>query len=288
MSNNLKTKVMVLIMATFWWPGFILAASNAPETIKTAVSSLNDSIDRLVEAKDEITSTAKKEDKPAIDAFYEILKLSFVEVDDLIKRLDSLNNGNLDADELLIKERFLNDLKNYQNYYRNIENDIKGGLSPEELRSLAQDLKDWRKDHQPKLQKIFDFLLIDQSENLYKVARNRWDKISKDLGKIKKAGFPINNLQILSEKSKTNVDQANHFTAIAAEEFIKTWKLENSTSTDENSKEIMPSVVSSSKKDERPANINSVRINLQKSLINIKTAYQVFFEMNNIVKTLLK
>jgi hypothetical protein len=110
--------------------------------------------------------------------------------------------------------------------------------------------------------------LIHQSKSLFSIAKNRSEKISADLIKIKRLGLPINNLQSLLDKAKNNLYQANALNIYAHDEFLSNM---NTTSTSPNL-----------------ASVNSVRINLQKSLINIKNAYQLFFKMNDIVKVLIK
>jgi uncharacterized protein YfkK (UPF0435 family) len=239
-------------------------------SIKSAVSNLNETIDKLVDLKDKTTSTKSKEDKAElekqskIEAFNEVLKLSFAEIGEIENKLNALSDKNLKKEEIATKNQFLKELGEYRRYFQNIENDVKSGLSVEELKALAEDLKFWRKQYAEDLQSIFDFLLIHQSKSLFSVAKNRWDKIGDDLIKIKKLGLPINNLQLLLNKAKKNLDEANLLNIRAHEEFF-------ATSTESSL-----------------ANINPIRVNLQKSLINIKGAYQLFFEMNNVVKIVIK
>ena len=282
---------IILILVTLW-PSFGFAGEDnkKSEPLKNAVETLNETVDKLIDIKDESSTAtkAKLEKRSRIDTFREILKLSFIEIEEVKIRLNNLKNETLKKEEIGIKEEFLYGLDKYEAHVNNVEKSLEDGLALEELKILAKDLKNWRvNEYQPTLERIFDFLFIFQSKSLIATAKNRLDKISEDLAKIKKSGLPITKLQKLFNKAAINIDEASILVNEAHKNFVSSSlkDLEMASDTEQILKESETPTTPTAK--QAPANVNSIRINLQKALINIKTAYQTFFEMYSIAKSLI-
>ncbi|OGY66089.1 MAG: hypothetical protein A3A04_00835 [Candidatus Harrisonbacteria bacterium RIFCSPLOWO2_01_FULL_40_28] len=286
--NSLIAKLFILSITIM--PLFAHGASNTEnlEPLKSAINDLTDTVDKLVITKDTplLTPEEKIEQERAsrLSTFREILNLASIEIKDLETKLNALKDTDLSEEERVIKDTFLRELKLYATHYKEIKAELDNeNASLEELKIIARNLKEWRVSYEANLEEMFNFLSLFQSETLLDTAEERWEKISKDLTKIKKSGLPTANLQKLLGKAKGNLDASKKLNTDAYETFMKPWRIATS-STSSTASLLVPPQNSSSE----PALLNPTRVALQQSLINIKNAYQSFFEMNKIVKLLIK
>ena len=208
---------------------------------------------------------------------------SYTEINNLKNRLNKINIA--DSDWKIIKEKLINDLAYFNDYYKDIESRIDSDpeLSLEDIRSIANDLKDWRNStYTPRLKEITNFILVFEEENLIKIANSRADKITGDLAKFDKQGYiKTNDLKKLFAQARKNLDNSQSSNNNAKELFLKSITLSSATSTNE---------ISATKTDtDKPS--KDIQQNVQdlvkESIKYLKSAYETFFQMNSQIKKFL-
>lgn len=194
------------------------------------------------------------------EAFLNALSLS---VEELKSISDSLGQfKNFTKTEEAFKNKLLSDSVNFLSIYQGLieialsENDV------ESLKNKVQDFKEWRESfYLPWLQRASDFILISRNANVLNIAKARLQKIAADLDKLENAGLDTTELRESLRQAQLFITEANDFQVRAHDAF---W--------------------------------SDLRYNLNKptvkdlvgiSLERIRSAYQVFFEMSNLVRKLL-
>lgn len=222
------------------------------EALKSALKEVTDIKDSNIESPES-----------RVSAILKIIDLSRLEVEDLIKKLSSLEN--LDKNYSDLRDSFLSILSDYLIYLDNAEIEANNPeLSPDDLKLLANNLKQWRDaKYNNTLKKTVNFIWVLREADLLDTAHNRLDKISTDLKKAKNSRFiKIADLMPPLEKATTLLKEAKMSSKLAHELLFATTTPENYKSS------TLDDVV-------------------EETLSKIKSAYQEFFKMNSLIKEML-
>lgn len=247
------------------------------ESATTTLQEVQEGTKDLINAKDQENPTPEEEQKLRLEIFTKVIDLSLKEAEDIINQLNALKN--LNEQETNLRDQLLEKFNGFLQFY----NEQKEGLtstSTEELiradltaiKKLAQDFKDWRGNvYLPVFETATDFLLINQQKIILEMTEKRYQKISLDIIKLKKANL-------------TGIDQLEKYLNQAAD-LIGTAKdlwITASTATSTATSTITTSTPASAEDQ-----LLSIKNLISDSLNKIKEAYRIFIEMSNLVRKLL-
>ncbi|MDO8443220.1 MAG: hypothetical protein Q7S81_03140 [bacterium] len=163
----------------------------AQENLQVPNKEVSNKVDELVELKDDSTISDQDKEIKEIqirkEALGKITNLSLVEIKNLESRINSFNFKS-DA-QTQIKERFLEILDNNKKYSEDLKVKTESDeLTLEEVKNLAQEYKDWRDENYNKyVKKLTVFILTFQEKNVLETANTRLEKIMLDLKKLESA-----------------------------------------------------------------------------------------------------
>ncbi len=276
--------------------------------VQKALENVKENLDELVTAKDENNNN---ELVFKIETFKKVIDFSITEAKDLkIKILDSDKTDNESI--LNWREKMIDELNNAIKYYEEQSVlDNEKTISIEKIKIMAQDFKNWRdENYLPIATQIRENILIAQEGKAIQTGKKRLQKINEDVLKIQKAKikgsaeltkFLTNAEESITQAEKINKEAYKLFLKNYTEPLLKT----NSTSTEDlteatSSKESilkMDSETATStnatsttdtKATSEPIPTLSIKDLVGESLNKVKNAYQVFIEMSNLVRKLLK
>lgn len=190
------------------------------------------------------------------------LDLSLKKVDGLRSRLNELNFPESSREEEL-KNEALRNLDAYTGYYNEAKENLEKKDSLEEVKDMAKDVKEHRDAiYTPGVEEIVRFILVFYNEEVLGTANDRLSKIETDVKKLDKLGV------IKEDDFRGKLDEADKLLQEAADLQGK-------------AKEIILSATSADLvKKEKP----SAKDMIEDSLNNVKTVYDIFLELNQIVK----
>lgn len=263
---------------------------------KTHAAELLPSLINTAVAKEETLDTLTLEQRTAI--LKEIVSASQDEVKNLAEKLATLE---LNDDWSLARELFMTKLATSSEYYTSLEKQLEQKtITLEEVKVIAKDLKDWRETvYTPELMIAGNMILIFQTDDVRRIVQARNEKIASDVKKLDRqklvntdtlkkylaqADRSIKNATVLNARAK-----AIYFKEIIEPLQPKALKdseqeppVENTPTPDTIQPEeakIVPSVAKAmaDKQDE-------IRELAKESLKELKTAYELFFKMNDRIR----
>ena len=297
----------------------LLQTAHAQSTdLQKAVEGVQNRLDDLVTAKDESGSQTLD---LRIATFGKVIDLSLAEAKDLKVRL--LTADNLSDEITAWQNTMVGQLTRAIEYLGNEKQNLadRALLDLNDLKSMAQDFKNWRDgEYLPYANQVRDFFLVRREENAVQVATTRLRKISDDVKKLERAR--IKNVEQLTELLGKASDLVKDGQNINSEVQNLFWEEDISpivststaTSTTGNASStgdvattssptstitvflplISTSTTSSTNATSSETNGSpelqptSIKELAEESLAKVRGAYQVFIEMSNLVRNLLK
>ena len=294
----------------------------AQDNMQTPLQNVENKVGELAQLKDNssLSDTEKQAQEIQIrkDALNQIVNLSLLETKNLENKLNSLDLQS--DDQNAAKDGFLDILQKTNDYSSELKNNInKDGLALDEVKSFAQEYKDWRKNHYDNyIEEMTAFILVFQEKQVLKTANTRLDKIMSDLKKLENAKIlkkidtfnltnqslkSLTNAQILNSKAETlivavikkdiipmasstlltDLNTASTTVATSTENLIQstgTTTLSLATTT-----QLLISATTTAKVISDSAKAHSF---VEKSLQEIKNAYANFISISNFVNKKLK
>jgi len=241
----------------------------------------------LIKAKDQENPTPEEEQKLRLEIFTKVINLSLKEVEDIINQLNALKN--LNEPETALLDQLLEKFNGFLQFY----NEQKENLAPTAeldlatIKKLAQDFKDWRENtYLPIFDTATDFLLINQQKAILEMTEKRYQKISLDVAKLKKANLKgIDQLEKYLNQAADLIEAAKTIWQETQDNF---WQVTTATSTATSTiASVATSTATSSAvttEENQPLSIKNL---IRDSLNKIKEAYRIFIEMSNLVRKLL-
>lgn len=293
--SNLLTISIVTILALSPATNQTASAQTTPttSTLKKAVEDIKDNIETLITVKDE-----EAEDLAfRLETFKKVIELTLTEAKDLKIKLLALET----TDEKIIswKKEVLEKITAAIKYFEEQKTDLENqkDLTLDWIKTAAQNFKNWREqNYLPISGEAFDFLLIQQEKKAVTIAQNRLQKIKKDLENMKK--YRLKNIKTLNEKLSKAAQLIEMGAKINEQAEIAFWQTihitniqDQNTISSEINLTITTTTASSTTSTPETTDQNpqlSIRDLVKSSLSKIKEAYQIFIEMSNSVRELLK
>ncbi|MEX1013686.1 MAG: hypothetical protein WDZ80_00820 [Candidatus Paceibacterota bacterium] len=246
----------------------INVASAQTEEVKKAVEETRESVNELIEAKDE---ESPLDLGLRIETFKKAINLSIAEAKDLKVKLiaeDDIEN----EDFIIWREESLVIINNSLDYYEKFKEYTevnKNRINEDVIKDIALQFKEEREEKFIKINKeIRNFLLIQKAKETIDITNKRWGRIETDLENLEEAEFIDENSDLWSllDQSKVFIEKGDKLIVEAEENFYN-----------QKIRKTIPDNLDLSIKDDLIASLNEMR-----------SAYQVFIEMSNMVRDLLK
>ena len=300
---------MVVAVGLFVLGGSAHAQS---EATKKALEGVRESVNTLVEAKDEgnINEIAFR-----IETYKKVLDFSIEEAKDLKLKLLAYDNEVATATPW--KDASIETLNSLISFYETEEEYVleTEEISLEDIQARAEKLKEMREDtYLPLEEEIRGFLAVEQGKKAIAMAERRLKKVGRDVEKLEDAGFDTKKLEELLSKAGGLIDESGelnkeseellfemyilpiHFTVTSTDTATSTGDLlekegsevkeeENATSTEPKTATSSLSEKIEDSSESEP--VSSIKDLARESLMKIRGAYQVFIEMSNLVRKLL-
>lgn len=229
--------------------------------------------------------------------FYKITDLFDAELKNLN---DNLNGAKLEDNSEFTQKRneFLKELSDFENYNKYLKEKISKTANPEDLKNLAINFKDWReKTYNSQAQIIINFALLLKQKEVSATAIERFGKIEKDIKKLTNLGVEQTiKLTFLLNESKSKLNLADesfqkaknilydYLSASSSQDIIATSTISTSTiatSTIATSTEATSTIPIAPMEQ---FDTSKFQESIKESFEKIKSAYEIFLEMSNLVK----
>ncbi len=274
-------------------------ATSSP--IEKAIENVKDSVDSLVNAKDE---SSKDELSLRIDTYRKVINLALTETKDLKVKLLATDDVPKELSDW--KDQSVKALTSAAKYYESQLSkldDAEDSLALADIRELATQFKKERDESYTEVTNgVRDFLIIDQQSSAVSVAQARLKKVTDDVVKLQKERAKnASTLAGLLGKAGKLIEKASTGRASAMKAFITEHReksapvvASSSTSTAEIMSLTLPettnatgttaSSTASSTGTSTPQLPPSPRNLVKDSLSSIKGAYQIFMDMSTLVR----
>ncbi|MFB6212603.1 MAG: hypothetical protein ABEI53_02185 [Candidatus Magasanikbacteria bacterium] len=225
----MKRRVLQFILALFLTAPLFsgIAMAQSPQ-IKKDLKKTKNSVDKLIQAKDENSSLSLG---LRIKTLKNVIELSKSEAKNLKISLLALNLKN----KKIIKWRNdtiskLEEAIEYFNKKKKFIDKKENQLDLGEVKGLAKEIKKWRQDYYDDLRReVQNLLMIKQEEKIVKTAQKRWSKVKQDVKLLERAGYDSPKLNKFLKKSKKFINKGVEQKKKAMELFLE--KIEEKTST---------------------------------------------------------
>ncbi|PIR06462.1 hypothetical protein COY65_02340 [Candidatus Jorgensenbacteria bacterium CG_4_10_14_0_8_um_filter_39_13] len=273
--------------------------------LQNALKNVQEGVDELTNVKNE---NSRESFNSRVETFKEVLNLSLSEMENIKLRLLSLDN--LTKKGLVLREEMISWFDKILKFYNSQKQDLKKLENDEnatinDIKNLAQKFKEWREtDYLPKIDEIYNFILINLEKEAVQMAQNRFQKISRSLNQLKENNVKnLDGVFELLDKTKKIIQEGNELNQKSEDlfwQFLTPSLIEKNSSTSPTSSGEVSSTeinflnstssnVSSSTTMTEEINPPSPSIKdlTKESLNKIKEAYQIFIEISNLVRKLL-
>ncbi len=277
-----------------------LAAENGsaePKPVLKAAEEVEASVEGLVTARDENISNDLG---LRIDAFKKVIELSVSEAKDLQVRTLLIEKSSKDM--ALWREEVLGEVENAVRFFELLKK--KGVAHIKDVSAVkleAEEFRKWREENfAPALRAVNDYSSLAKGREIAGIAKERSQKIAKDLIKLGKSGKDAAELQTRLQKANTSITAAEKLLKEGGALFQLTYILPVTTSSSE---PIIESPTSSLPIGEAPTSslaTSSMPISPEKgveasaplsikelvrsSFDEVKDAYRLFIEMSGLVR----
>lgn len=273
------------------------ACSYAPahaqsDTTKRALESVKESVTTLINAKDEENPN---DIAFRIETFKKVIEFSIAEAHDLKIKLFGIDSKKVGTSTVVWKNKMMKGLDEALEYYDSEKSFIKDeedSLILAEVKTRAGVFKEWREDkYVPTADEVNDYFLIEQQKQALETTKKRTEKIRLDIEKLKRAKIKTAGLEKLFLRVDPMIKDAQELNDKADLLFYKTKILQQplkegvmgETTTDEIISATTSTVIEEIEKNPEP----SVKDLVRESFTKVKSVYQIFIDMSNVVKKLL-
>ncbi|KKU76870.1 MAG: hypothetical protein UY00_C0001G0005 [Candidatus Wolfebacteria bacterium GW2011_GWA1_47_6] len=253
-------------------------AAELPSLVNTAIAK-EESFRHTQDATPELTIEQRK------DILAEIITASQSEVKNLQEKLTILD---LDEDWSLARKQFLTRLATSSAYYSSLEDRLtRETVTLDEVKSIAKELRDWRETvYTPELKVAGNMLLIYQTDDVRRIVQARNEKIANDIKKLDRQKLVNTDTlkKYLGQADKSIKNAAVLNTKAKELYFIETIEpLQSRTLHQEALTEVITptdAVIAEEPIDTQ----DQVRELSKEALKELKSAYELFFKMNDRIR----
>lgn len=215
--------------------------------------------------------------------------------DEIINLTDKLKGLQLDDQWSIARDHFIDTLATSSEHYAKIETQLDNeNISLDEIKMIAKDLKDWREStYTSQLKEAGNLILVFQVENVRSIIEARDTKISNDLKKLDRQGLVnTDTLKKYLSQAEKSIDNARNLNDKAKDLYYTVSVLPlqpknavkpSEADASQAARDAVIADTTTQKGPEKDAQ-DEVRDLSTNSLKELKTAYELFFRMNDRIR----
>jgi len=289
MKQTQPSRVVFLLLALCGtWGITTLYTQAASSPVEKTVETVKEQIDTLISAKDE-----KKESEDTLELRVEILTkaldISLEEAKDLKSKLSEIKEDDEKKVEWI--KNSITKLDEIIAYYESQRKIVEKNefTSIEDIKTLANEIKTWREEKSKEtIELIHEFFLLKEQKSAIDIAEARYAKIKTDIEKLERFKMKVGDAKKLLEKSNGKIKEGMNAWNTAYDAF---WKKvippEKKAGEDIKILKTIETRTLASTESEKELVISTKDL-VKESLGKIKETYQIFLEISNSVRKLLK
>ena len=178
-----------------------LAAGAQAPTLKNVLDDIKIDVGKINSQNDVISSYALRKQILA-----KITSFTALEIGDLRNQISKIDN--LEGDSASLRSQFLSKLGNFNVQVENFNRALGSIKTVEESKALATSLKGWREGYLAETKKMKDWLLYFQISNLASTARERLNRIEKEVNNLPENLADIGQIKDLLASSSSSLGGA--------------------------------------------------------------------------------
>ncbi len=189
--------------------------SLAMETPVEQLKPVTDSVNQLIQIKDDSSLSWFAKDEKELEArlniIKDVLKLSTDEIAKLQERLKRLPLFDDKSQEKILKTEYQKSLDSFSSYYADVSKKLADVKANDDAKALAEELKNYRDvTYNPEIKKIANFTILFYTADIVKTGKARLNKISEDISRLEKLGYlKIGVFEDKLKKAKTLLNDAD-------------------------------------------------------------------------------
>jgi len=283
---KIKTIFTFILFTVFITPN--VASSSVLPTLPTVRQNLNESVNRLIEARDGdsgIISSEQNNITHRKKVIFDVLALSIQEITSVREKLNA-TQINQESKSWAIREIILQWLNSEEKYFKEIKIRLSDDLSLYEVKALAREIQNHRnKNFNANLTNALDFILVLRTLRLTDIAENRWNRINADIQRIERVGLiRVNTFSPQMSEAKEKISKAR---SLAEKSFILIKNIYLSI-PEENSTPFVIEISDNNKTIEKQQEPLSVRELCETAINNLKLGHDEFVQISIAVRRLLR
>jgi len=283
---KIKTIFTFILFTVFITPN--VASSSVLPTLPTVRQNLNESVNRLIEARDGdsgIISSEQNNITHRKKVIFDVLALSIQEITSVREKLNA-TQINQESQSWAIREIILQWLNSEEKYFKEIKIRLSDDLSLYEVKALAREIQNHRnKNFNANLTNALDFILVLRTLRLTDIAENRWNRINADIQRIERVGLiRVNTFSPQMSEAKEKISKAR---SLAEKSFILIKNIYLSI-PEENSTPFVIEISDNNKTIEKQQEPLSVRELCETAINNLKLGHDEFVQISIAVRRLLR
>ncbi|HOF50391.1 MAG TPA: hypothetical protein PLH22_01790 [Candidatus Colwellbacteria bacterium] len=264
---------------------------------KANAENLTTSVNQLIEVKDDKSMSDVERLAKELEARKQVVKdalsLSLKEISGLETSFKALKTK--DERVSAFQKSSLEYLESAKAFYGEQAGIVDKLASMDEIKALAQKIKDYRdENYNKKIERITNFILLNQIDGLIATAETRWQKIDSDLKKLERGAFVSPGyFDANMQKAKKYINDAISLGADAKEHILKDFETEALTeesaplTTTEITTAPSENTATAVNEEPTPKVVNPKEL-AEASLTNLKSSYDVFLQISQSVKKILQ
>jgi len=209
---NKLTKTIRIIMLAGLLSGFFFSfTAFAQENLQSTLKEVSEKSDKIETIKE--NHELSNEERALLDiqvrkdVVLKTLELTVLEDTDLQNKLNAITN--LSESELAVRNYLLKLLEENKKVYEMIRERLDGADTVKEIKSLANDFKNWRSlSYNQKVENMVSFISVFQQKKILKTAESRLQIIEEGINKLKELGILENKVGNLFQKSSEAINDA--------------------------------------------------------------------------------
>ncbi len=280
-------RALTAIISVFLIFGVAGSGNAQVPVLKSTLQEVRKSVEDLLETKDSDELAPEEKEKQELETrratLAKVILLAVMETDDIGAKLDAL--ANLGDEQKEIRGAYKEKMKEYREYYREVEIKFEKNPNLEEMKGLAADIKNWREEtYDAGIRPVVNFIFVYQGKHIFGVAEKRLGKIAADVSKLKGRSDKFGELEKLLNQSGGLLEESRLVLGQAEESL---WREINPPSV------ATSTAMTSGDAGAEPAaetdallvpDAPDIKDLAKQSLEKIKAAYQIFLKMSRLAK----
>lgn len=277
--------IAALLSAVVMNSGGTALAATTTNSINSSINSIQNEVNNLANIRNStsISNSAKTAEEVAAQkkVLQGVIALSKNEINAAQEKLNNLPTFDKDSAGYVLQNNYLTELGAYSKYFAEESSIVANATTSSQLQAVATDIKNFRNSgYNSEIYDMITFTLLYYDASIISTAGSRLSSIKSDLSSLESSQLLANQSALDDEVSQA-ADLIN--TASTLHDQASDLILQTSSSTESASTTSSLNASSTATTTKAAANPDPRSI-LEKSINDIKSAYQIFIKVANSIK----